>query len=113
MKKYQNLVLFERCFIDTPFIRQSDIAKPQLGQVDVINGLSLAHWQVNDTENKKDVIYNRLDVHTLSFYMSGGTHRYRKDKPDCKGGQGMICLMPRDSQSIWPIRDSIEFAPLI
>lgn len=115
MKAQQHLP-FEPLTLPTAAFNFSDIAQPQFDRLDIGKGLSLARWSVNESTNEsadeKDVLYHRQDVHTLSLYISGGTHSYRKDKPDCKGGPGKLCLMPRDSQSKWAMRDNIDFAHL-
>jgi AraC family transcriptional regulator len=70
-----------------------------------LQGIDSKTWQV-DTG---DVVYCNDEYHTLSLYIDGGEHSFRKDKRSLKGGAGKICLMPKGHQSNWSIRDNIRF----
>ena len=68
-------------------------------------GIETKIWQVG----AGDVVYCNDNVHTLSLYIDGGEHSFRKDKRSLKGGAGKLCLMPKGHQSSWSIRDNIRF----
>lgn len=83
----------------------SQAAQPTAAPESTCNGVSFARWHVSE----KDVVYDRIDVHTLSLYIKGGRNSYRTDVPQQRGGPGKVCFMPRGHQSNWAIRDDIDF----
>lgn len=72
------------------------------------SGIQLAAWS-----NKRDTITQYCDHHTLSLYIADGYESYHKTagagrmaRPD------RFCLMPKESESSWDIRDALSFVHL-
>jgi len=63
------------------------------------SGIQLAAWS-----NKRDTITQYCDHHTLSLYTAGGWKN--------GGGPDRFCLMPKESESSWDIRDDLSFVHL-
>ncbi|MDA8515450.1 helix-turn-helix domain-containing protein [Citrobacter sp. Igbk 16] len=73
------------------------------------SGIQLAAWS-----NKRDTITQYCDHHTLSLYVADGYESYHKTAGGWKNGGGpdRFCLMPKDSESSWDIRDDLSFVHL-
>lgn len=73
------------------------------------SGIQLAAWY-----NKHDTITVKSDHHTLSLYVADGYESYQKTPGGWKNGGGpdRFCLMPKDSESTWDIRDDLSFVHL-
>jgi AraC family transcriptional regulator len=73
------------------------------------SGIQLAAWS-----NKRDNITQYCDHHTLSLYVADGYESYHKTSQGWKNGGGpdRFCLMPKDSESSWDIRDDLSFVHL-
>ncbi len=72
-------------------------------------GMQLAAWS-----NKLDHITQYCDHHTLSLYIADGYESYHKTSSGWKNGGGpdRFCLMPKESESSWDIRDDLSFVHL-
>ncbi len=72
-------------------------------------GMQLAAWS-----NKRDHITQYCDHHTLSLYIADGYESYHKTSSGWKNGGGpdRFCLMPKESESSWDIRDDLSFVHL-
>ena len=72
-------------------------------------GMQLAAWS-----NKRDHITQYCDHHTLSLYIADGYESYHKTAHGWKNGGGpdRFCLMPKESESSWDIRDDLSFVHL-
>ena len=73
------------------------------------SGIQLAAWS-----NKRDTITQYCDHHTLSLYIADGYESYHKTTAGWKNGGGpdRFCLMPKESESTWDIRDDLSFVHL-
>ncbi|WP_370964895.1 helix-turn-helix transcriptional regulator [Enterobacter wuhouensis] len=73
------------------------------------SGIQLAAWY-----NKHDTITVKSDHHTLSLYVADGYESYQKTPGGWKNGGGpdRFCLMPKESESTWDIRDDLSFVHL-
>lgn len=73
------------------------------------SGIQLAAWS-----NKRDTITQYCDHHTLSLYIADGYESYHKTAGGWKNGGGpdRFCLMPKESESSWDIRDALSFVHL-
>lgn len=73
------------------------------------SGIQLAAWS-----NKRDTITQYCDHHTLSLYIADGYESYHKTSAGWKNGGGpdRFCLMPKESESTWDIRDDLSFIHL-
>lgn len=73
------------------------------------SGIQLAAWS-----NKRDTITQYCDHHTLSLYVADGYESYHKTSAGWKNGGGpdRFCLMPKESESSWDIRDDLSFVHL-
>lgn len=73
------------------------------------SGIQLAAWS-----NKRDTITQYCDHHTLSLYVADGYESYHKTAGGWKNGGGpdRFCLMPKESESSWDIRDDLSFVHL-
>lgn len=73
------------------------------------SGIQLAAWS-----NKRDTITQYCDHHTLSLYVADGYESYHKTASGWKNGGGpdRFCLMPKESESVWDIRDNLAFVHL-
>lgn len=73
------------------------------------SGIHLAAWS-----NKRDTITQCCDHHTLSLYIADGYESYHKTRAGWKNGGGpdRFCLMPKESESSWDIRDDLSFVHL-
>lgn len=73
------------------------------------SGIQLAAWY-----NKHDTITVRSNHHTLSLYVADGYESYQKTPAGWKNGGGpdRFCLMPKESESTWDIRDDLSFVHL-
>jgi AraC family transcriptional regulator len=73
------------------------------------SGIQLAAWS-----NKRDNITQYCDHHTLSLYIADGYESYHKTSQGWKNGGGpdRFCLMPKESESSWDIRDDLSFVHL-
>ena len=70
------------------------------------SGIQLAAWY-----NKHDTITVKSNHHTLSLYVADGYESYQKTPGGWKNGGGpdRFCLMPKESESTWDIRDDLSF----
>ncbi|MEO3738812.1 AraC family transcriptional regulator [Kosakonia sp. WA-90] len=77
--------------------------------VSLHSGIQLAAWS-----NKRDNITQYCDHHTLSLYIADGYESYHKTAYGWKNGGGpdRFCLMPKESESVWDIRDDLSFVHL-
>ncbi|MEH0885219.1 AraC family transcriptional regulator [Enterobacter sp. UNJFSC 003] len=73
------------------------------------SGIQLAAWY-----NKRDTITVKSNHHTLSLYVADGYESYQKTPGGWKNGGGpdRFCLMPKESESTWDIRDDLSFVHL-
>lgn len=73
------------------------------------DGIQLAAWS-----NKRDTITQYCNHHTLSLYIADGYESYHKTASGWKNGGGpdRFCLMPKESESVWDIRDNLAFVHL-
>ncbi|HHA1890487.1 TPA: helix-turn-helix domain-containing protein [Enterobacter ludwigii] len=73
------------------------------------SGIQLAAWY-----NKHDTITVKSNHHTLSLYVADGYESYQKTPGGWKNGGGpdRFCLMPKESESTWDIRDDLSFVHL-
>lgn len=73
------------------------------------SGIQLAAWS-----NKRDTITQYCNHHTLSLYIADGYESYHKTVSGWKNGGGpdRFCLMPKESESCWDIRDDLSFVHL-
>ena len=73
------------------------------------NGMQLAAWS-----NKRDRITQYCDHHTLSLYVADGYESYHKTRSGWQNGGGpdRFCLLPKESESSWDIRDDLSFVHL-
>ncbi|WP_342320584.1 AraC family transcriptional regulator [Kosakonia sp. BYX6] len=73
------------------------------------SGIQLAAWS-----NKRDNITQYCNHHTLSLYVADGYESYHKTAYGWKNGGGpdRFCLMPKESESAWDIRDNLSFVHL-
>lgn len=73
------------------------------------DGIQLAAWS-----NKRDNITQYCNHHTLSLYIADGYESYHKTASGWKNGGGpdRFCLMPKESESVWDIRDNLAFVHL-
>ncbi len=73
------------------------------------SGIQLAAWS-----NNRDNITQYCDHHTLSLYIADGYESYHKTAYGWKNGGGpdRFCLMPKESESSWDIRDDLSFVHL-
>lgn len=73
------------------------------------DGIQLAAWS-----NKRDNITQYCNHHTLSLYIADGYESYHKTASGWKngGGPNRFCLMPKESESVWDIRDNLAFVHL-
>ena len=73
------------------------------------SGIHLAAWS-----NKRDTITQYCDHHALSLYIADGYESYHKTRAGWKNGGGpdRFCLMPKESESSWDIRDDLSFVHL-
>jgi len=73
------------------------------------SGIQLAVWS-----NKRDNITQYCNHHTLSLYVADGYESYHKTAHGWKNGGGpdRFCLMPKESESVWDIRDDLTFVHL-
>ncbi|MCS2172872.1 AraC family transcriptional regulator [Scandinavium sp. TWS1a] len=73
------------------------------------SGIQLAAWF-----NQNDTVTVQSDHHTLSLYVADGYESYHKTPYGWKNGGGpdRFCLMPKDSESSWDIRDNLSFVHL-
>ncbi|WP_312453610.1 AraC family transcriptional regulator [Pseudescherichia sp.] len=73
------------------------------------NGMQLAAWS-----NKRDRITQYCDHHTLSLYVADGYESYHKTRTGWQNGGGpdRFCLLPKESESSWDIRDDLSFVHL-
>lgn len=73
------------------------------------SGISWRLWS-----NKRDTITQYCDHHTLSLYIADGYESYHKTTAGWKNGGGpdRFCLMPKESESSWDIRDDLSFVHL-
>jgi AraC family transcriptional regulator len=73
------------------------------------SGIQLAAWF-----NQNDNVTVKSDHHTLSLYVADGYESYHKTPYGWKNGGGpdRFCLMPKDSESSWDIRDNLSFVHL-
>lgn len=77
--------------------------------VSLNSGIQLAAWY-----NKHDTITVKSNHHTLSLYVADGYESYQKTPGGWKNGGGpdRSCLMPKESESTWDIRDDLSFVHL-
>ena len=77
--------------------------------VSLNSGIQLAAWY-----NKHDTITVKSNHHTLSLYVADGYESYQKTPGGWKNGGGpdRFCLMPKESESTWDIRDDLSFVHL-
>ncbi|MGU3412471.1 helix-turn-helix domain-containing protein [Enterobacteriaceae bacterium C34A] len=73
------------------------------------SGIQLAAWF-----NQNDTVTVQSDHHTLSLYVADGYESYHKTPHGWKNGGGpdRFCLMPKESESSWDIRDDLSFVHL-
>ncbi|HEY2454542.1 MAG TPA: AraC family transcriptional regulator [Scandinavium sp.] len=73
------------------------------------SGIQLAAWF-----NQNDTVTVQSDHHTLSLYVADGYESYHKTPYGWKNGGGpdRFCLMPKESESSWDIRDNLSFVHL-
>lgn len=73
------------------------------------SGIQLAAWF-----NQNDTVTVQSDHHTLSLYVADGYESYHKTPNGWKNGGGpdRFCLMPKESESSWDIRDNLSFVHL-
>ncbi|MCG5046248.1 AraC family transcriptional regulator [Enterobacteriaceae bacterium 155047] len=73
------------------------------------SGIQLAAWY-----NKHDTVTVKSNHHTLSLYVVDGYESYHKTPGGWKNGGGpdRFCLMPKESESSWDIRDDLSFVHL-
>ncbi|MBB1200753.1 AraC family transcriptional regulator [Enterobacteriaceae bacterium 89] len=73
------------------------------------SGIQLAAWF-----NQSDTVTVQSDHHTLSLYVADGYESYHKTPHGWKNGGGpdRFCLMPKESESSWDIRDNLSFVHL-
>ncbi|MFG6653223.1 helix-turn-helix domain-containing protein [Scandinavium sp. M-37] len=73
------------------------------------SGIQLAAWF-----NQNDNVTVQSDHHTLSLYVADGYESYHKTPHGWKNGGGpdRFCLMPKESESSWDIRDNLSFVHL-
>jgi AraC family transcriptional regulator len=73
------------------------------------SGIQLAAWF-----NQNDTVTVQSDHHTLSLYVADGYESYHKTPHGWKNGGGpdRFCLMPKESESSWDIRDNLSFVHL-
>ncbi|MTH45985.1 AraC family transcriptional regulator [Intestinirhabdus alba] len=73
------------------------------------SGIQLAAWS-----NKRDTLTQYCDHHTLSLYVADGYESYYRTAGGWKNGGGpdRFCLMPKESESTWDIRDDLSFIHL-
>ena len=73
------------------------------------SGIQLAAWF-----NKHDTVTVKSNHHTLSLYVADGYESYHKTASGWKNGGGpdRFCLMPKESESSWDIRDDLSFVHL-
>ncbi|MGG5836198.1 helix-turn-helix domain-containing protein [Huaxiibacter chinensis] len=73
------------------------------------SGIQLAAWF-----NKHDTVTVKSNHHTLSLYVADGYESYHKTPGGWKNGGGpdRFCLMPKESESSWDIRDDLSFVHL-
>ncbi|MEW5561161.1 AraC family transcriptional regulator [Enterobacter asburiae] len=73
------------------------------------SGIQLAAWF-----NQSDTVTVQSDHHTLSLYVADGYESYHKTPHGWKNGGGpdRFCLMPKESESSWDIRDDLSFVHL-
>ncbi|SNY59005.1 helix-turn-helix domain-containing protein [Enterobacter sp. CC120223-11] len=73
------------------------------------SGIQLAAWF-----NQNDTVTVQSDHHTLSLYVADGYESYHKTPLGWKNGGGpdRFCLMPKESESSWDIRDDLSFVHL-
>lgn len=69
-------------------------------------GLSLAEWRNRDSE----AAYDQPGHHTLSLYLEGGQHIYRRDGRGAiaGGAPGKVCLLPAGHVSAWDICEQLH-----
>lgn len=79
-----------------------------LARIDLGFGRAAAVW-CNDLDR---VTYERMQGHTLSLYVEGGTGSRRVDKRPVSGWPGALCFMPHGGRSEWDIRSSMTFVHL-
>ncbi len=65
------------------------------------------HWAMASGHN---VVYKNDQCHTLSFYLKGGEENKRLGEPTKLGKAGSFCFMPQEQDSIWEIKQNVEFA---
>lgn len=72
------------------------------------SGIQLAAWS-----NKRDTITQYCDHHTLSLYIADG-YELPQDGGRLEEWRGpdRFCLMPKESESSWDIRDDLSFVHL-
>ncbi|WHP33373.1 AraC family transcriptional regulator [Trabulsiella odontotermitis] len=77
--------------------------------VSLNSGIQLASWY-----NKHDTVTVKSDHHTLSLYVADGYESYQKTPGGWKNGGGpdRFCLMPKEGETTWDIRDDLSFVHL-
>lgn len=73
------------------------------------SGIQLASWS-----NRDDRIEQQYDHHTLSLYVADGYETYLKTPAGWRNGGGpdRFCLMPKDIEAVWDVRDDLSFVHL-
>ncbi len=73
------------------------------------SGIQLAAWT-----NTRDYITQYCDHHTLSLYIADGYECYYKTATGWRNGGApdRFCLMPKESESVWDLRDDLSFVHL-
>ncbi|WP_201545759.1 helix-turn-helix domain-containing protein [Psychrobacter sp. H7-1] len=66
--------------------------------------------QVSLWQNRgKDIVYDDILGHTLSYYLQGGHNSYRKTDKNKRGSPKSICVIPEGSYSQWHHSTNILF----
>nr|WP_233410789.1 AraC family transcriptional regulator [Rugamonas sp. CCM 8940] len=74
------------------------------------DGLAVAIWQ-RDTREAQTT-YKQPGHHTLSYYMGGGYHTSRGERPGLYGAPRLLCTMPDWHESSWMVRGPLRFLHL-
>ncbi len=80
-----------------------------LDAVELSSGMQLAMWQ-----NNQDQVHVCSNHHTLSLYIEGGYQSFHKTQHGWHNGGGPdhFCLLPKQSESCWELRDPLRFVHL-
>lgn len=88
-------------------LRQSPHAQLER-RAELGDGLVAAVWNNRDDARH----YQGPGHHTLSCYLDGGTGTHRRERPQCKGAPGKLCVLPAGHDSSWVINGAIRLAHL-